>query len=58
MPDSVIAKYKAAKTDKEKGNCLITYFKKQSLTDAKTKADILLLEKNKAIRLANAKKTI
>jgi hypothetical protein len=44
LPDSVIAKYKAAKTDKEKGTCLMNYFKKQILTDAKTKADILLLK--------------
>jgi len=44
LPDSIKEKYSAAKTDKEKGNCLMDYFKRQSLTDTKTKAGILLLK--------------
>src|SRR4051794_22779783 len=44
LPDSVIIQYRATKTDREKGNCLLNYFKKQSLTDTATKADILLIK--------------
>ncbi len=44
MPDSTKAKYYAAKADKEKGNCLMDYFKHQVLNDTKTKTDILLLK--------------
>ena len=42
LPDSVTVKYKLAKTDKEKGNCLMGYFKHQTLNDAK--ANILVLK--------------
>ena len=44
LPDSVIVRYNAAKTDKEKGNNLLNYFKKLPLTDAKRKTDLLLLK--------------
>src|ERR1700712_3248535 len=44
LPDSIVAKYKAAKTEMEKGACLLKYSKTRSLTDPKTKADILLLK--------------
>jgi hypothetical protein len=44
LPDSVIVKYKAAKTEKEKGNCLLNHFKQQSLIDIRTKTDILSLK--------------
>jgi tetratricopeptide (TPR) repeat protein len=44
LPGSVIVKYKAAKTDKEKGTTLLGYIKKQSVTDTKTKEDILVLK--------------
>ena len=44
LPDSIVAKYKTAKADKEKGDCLLKYFKTQSLTDTKTKAGILSLK--------------
>ena len=44
LPDSTKAKYYAAKPDKEKGDCLMDYFKHQALNDTKTKANILLLK--------------
>jgi len=44
LPESVILTYKNAKTDKDKGICLLNYFKKQSLTDTRTKTDLLLLK--------------
>ncbi|MEO6669495.1 MAG: hypothetical protein ABIN36_08465 [Ferruginibacter sp.] len=44
LPDSTKAIYYTAKTDKEKGNCLLNYFRRQVLNDAKTKANILLLK--------------
>ena len=44
LPDSTKAKYHAAIADKEKGNCLMDYFKHQALNDTKTKANILLLK--------------
>jgi tetratricopeptide (TPR) repeat protein len=43
-PDSVRIKYIAAKTDKEKGYQLMSYIKRQPLTDTGTKADILRLK--------------
>lgn len=44
LPDSTKTIYYNSKTDKEKGNCLIDYFKHQPLNDAKTKTNILLLK--------------
>ena len=44
LPDSVVAKYAAAKTNKEKGTSLLQYFKTKSLNEAKTKADVLSLK--------------
>ena len=44
MPDSVLAQYQTAKSDREKGSCLLNYFKKQSLSDTSTKAHILSLK--------------
>lgn len=44
LPDSVFVKYKAAKTDKEKGATLLGYIKKQSVTNTKTKEDVLVLK--------------
>lgn len=43
LPDTTKAKYYFAKTDKEKGNCLLDYFKSQ-VNDTKTKTNILLLK--------------
>ncbi|HEU0228017.1 MAG TPA: hypothetical protein VFQ86_09775 [Arachidicoccus soli] len=44
LDNIVITKYNTAKTDEEKGDCLLKYFRAQSLTDTKTKADILSLK--------------
>ncbi len=44
LPDSVLAQYQTAKSDREKGSCLLNYFKKQSLSDTATKAHILSLK--------------
>ncbi len=44
LPDSTKAKYAAAKNDKEKGQCLVAYFKQQPLNDARTKANALQLK--------------
>ena len=44
LPDSTEVKYYAAKADKEKGKCLLDYFRRQVLNDTKTKANILLLK--------------
>ncbi len=44
LPDSTKVKYYAAKADKEKGKCLLDYFRGQVLNDTKTKANILLLK--------------
>ena len=44
LPDSTKAKYYAAKTDKEKGECLMNYFKHQSLKDTATKSNVLILK--------------
>ena len=43
LPDSTKAKYSAAKTDKEKGKCLLDYFYYQPLKDT-TKSNVLLLK--------------
>jgi NADH:ubiquinone oxidoreductase subunit 3 (subunit A) len=43
LPDSTKAEYYAAKTDKEKGKCLLIYFRRQA-NNAKTKEDILSLK--------------
>ena len=44
LPDSTKAKYSAAKNDKEKGLCLMAYFKKQPLNYTTTKANALQLK--------------
>jgi len=44
LPDSTKAKYSIAKNDREKGMCLIDYFKHQPLNDTATKTNILLLK--------------
>ncbi len=44
LPDSTKAKYSTAKTDKEKGECLMNYFKHQPLKDTATKAKVLVLK--------------
>src|SRR4051812_37194662 len=44
LPDSVIAQYQAAKSDRGKGQCLLNYFKNQSVTDTAIKAHILSLK--------------
>lgn len=41
LPDSIKAKYLAAKTDEQKGECLVSYFKTQSLTDSTANAQAL-----------------
>lgn len=43
LPDSIKAKYLAAKTDAEKGKCLTAYFSTQLLTDSSTAANTLAL---------------
>lgn len=43
IPDSVLAKYRAAKTDEQKGNCLLSYFSNQLVTDSNTTANTLSL---------------
>jgi tetratricopeptide (TPR) repeat protein len=44
MPGGTKTKYYAAKTNKEKGSCLLDYFKTQSLNDTAAKANVLLLK--------------
>jgi tetratricopeptide (TPR) repeat protein len=44
LPDSIKAQYSAAKNDKEKGECLMNYFKHEPLNDATTKANVLSLK--------------
>ena len=44
LPDSTKVKYYTAKADREKGNCLLEYYRHQPLSDAKTKENILLLK--------------
>ncbi len=43
LPDSIKAKYLAAKTGEQKGSCLNSYFNKQLVTDSNTAANTLLL---------------
>jgi tetratricopeptide (TPR) repeat protein len=43
LPDSTKAKYLAAKTDEEKGNCLFAYFNTQLATDSNTAVKTLAL---------------
>ena len=43
LPDSIKAKYLAAKTDEQKGECLVSYFKTQILTDSNANAHTLSL---------------
>ena len=44
LPDSVSVKYKEAKSNKEKGSVLLSFFRKLPVTDAQTKSDVLLLK--------------
>lgn len=43
LPDSIKAKYHAAKTGEEKGSCLFAYFNTQVATDSNTAANTLAL---------------
>jgi len=43
LPDSIKAKYLAAKTDEQKGECLTSYFKTQSFIDSNANANTLKL---------------
>lgn len=43
LPDSIKAKYLAAKTDEQKGSCLFSYFNTQTVIDNNTSANILSL---------------
>ena len=43
LPDSIKTKYLAAKTDEQKAECLVNYFKNQSLTDSNANAHTLSL---------------
>jgi len=43
FPDSIKAKYQSAKSDQQRGECLISYFKVQSLTDSTANAQTLSL---------------
>lgn len=44
LPHNTKAQYSAAKDDKEKGQCLMDYFKQQPLNDTTTKTNALLLK--------------
>jgi tetratricopeptide (TPR) repeat protein len=44
LPNTTKAQYVTAKNDREKGNCLMDYFKHQPLNDTATKRNILLLK--------------
>ncbi|MFZ1799173.1 MAG: hypothetical protein WAU24_04860 [Chitinophagaceae bacterium] len=43
LPDSIKAKYQSAISDEQKGECLVSYFKTQSLTDSTANAQTLSL---------------
>src|SRR5258705_13951732 len=43
LPDSVSAKYRVAKNDGQKGDCLLTYLSMRSLADSNTTANTLSL---------------